>query len=82
MIVCYISARFIESPLYYYSLREIDIDICVFQVVGANGSPNTEKKVRLQLFYPPFAFKAKPDQLDVSSHFFFCVSSQRSYHSD
>ncbi|XP_030836155.1 jouberin isoform X2 [Strongylocentrotus purpuratus] len=35
------------------------------KLVGANGAPNTEKKVRLQLFHPPFAYKAKPDQLDV-----------------
>nr|XP_054754386.1 jouberin-like [Lytechinus pictus] len=35
------------------------------KLVGSNGAPNTEKKVRLQLFYPPFAYKAKPDQVDV-----------------
>ncbi|XP_072046186.1 jouberin-like [Amphiura filiformis] len=35
------------------------------RVTGSNGALNTEKKVRLQLFYPPFAFKAKPNQLDV-----------------
>ncbi|XP_041455755.1 jouberin-like isoform X2 [Lytechinus variegatus] len=35
------------------------------KLVGSNGAPNTEKKVRLQLFYPPFTYKAKPDQVDV-----------------
>ncbi|XP_022089435.1 jouberin-like isoform X2 [Acanthaster planci] len=35
------------------------------KVVGANGIPNTDKKVRLQLFYPPFSYKGKPGQLDV-----------------
>ncbi|XP_071808073.1 jouberin-like isoform X3 [Asterias amurensis] len=35
------------------------------KVVGANGTPNTDKKVRLQLFHPPFSYKAKPGQLDV-----------------
>ncbi|XP_038057732.1 jouberin-like isoform X2 [Patiria miniata] len=35
------------------------------KVVGANSVPNTDKKVRLQLFHPPFSFKAKPGQLDV-----------------
>ncbi|XP_071499976.1 jouberin-like [Diadema antillarum] len=35
------------------------------KIVGSNGAPNIEKKVRLQLFHPPFAYKAKPTQLDV-----------------
>ncbi|XP_033123597.1 jouberin-like [Anneissia japonica] len=35
------------------------------KVIGSNKTLNTEKKVRLQLFYPPFSFKTKPGQVDV-----------------
>ncbi|XP_071954394.1 jouberin-like isoform X2 [Antedon mediterranea] len=36
-----------------------------FKVLGSNKTLNTEKKVRLQLFHPPFHFKTKPEQVDV-----------------
>ncbi|XP_078693458.1 jouberin-like isoform X5 [Branchiostoma floridae x Branchiostoma belcheri] len=35
------------------------------KVVGSNKNLNTDKKVRLQLFYPPFKYKPKPDVVDV-----------------
>ncbi|XP_078609329.1 jouberin-like isoform X10 [Branchiostoma floridae x Branchiostoma japonicum] len=35
------------------------------KVVGSNEKLNTDKKVRLQLFYPPFKYKPKPDVVDV-----------------
>jgi len=35
------------------------------KLVGANGKPNTDKKVRLQLYQPLVRFRARPDQLEV-----------------
>ncbi|XP_013379742.1 jouberin [Lingula anatina] len=35
------------------------------KVLGSNGHFNTDKKLRLQLFQPPFKFKAKPGVVDV-----------------
>ncbi|XP_071837617.1 jouberin-like isoform X4 [Apostichopus japonicus] len=42
------------------------------KLIGSNGEPNAEKKVRLQLFHPPFAFKAKPNQVDVYQWWLNC----------
>ncbi len=40
------------------------------KVLGGNGLPNTDKKVRLQLYYPPIRFRSKGDELEVGAHSF------------
>ena len=40
---------------------------CLFKVIGGNGAPNTEKKVRLQLFQPPKTSFRSNNTVEVSS---------------
>ncbi|XP_070556503.1 jouberin-like isoform X2 [Ptychodera flava] len=35
------------------------------KLVGSNNAPNTEKKIRLQLFYPPVNYRKKPGSNEV-----------------